>query len=236
MDGDEVASINDTVESKAVVSIIKDSYEYLISHTDLPEHKGFYKLESSDFGNMALKLPSTALTLEWLKYDCQLTSETLVRYTPLKQLSVKDFMDYTSQFSEFNANTESYTYDDGVTTLQFLAQNDAFPTRYTIVNDSVVLFDSYWNDEEGGLQASRTLGYGTLSLAFTEDDDFVLPIDEKQYTLLKNEAKSQAFIELKQAANPKAEQRARQGWIDVQHTKRVKGLPPMSLTPDYGRK
>jgi hypothetical protein len=69
---------------------------------------------------------------------------------------------------------------------------------------------------------------------WTVADGFTPDLDARQFTLLLNEAKAQAFIELKQQANPKAEKRARRGWIQAQRTK--KNIDRATYYNGYGRK
>ncbi len=84
------------------------------------------------------------------------------------------------------------------------------------------------------LQKSKVQCYGEIVPSWTHSNTFTPNLDAKHFTLLLNEAKAQAFIELKQQANPKAEKRARRGWIQAQRTK--KSIGPDARYTAYGRK
>ena len=117
--------------------------------------------------------------------------------------------------------------------------NDRFPTCYTTVDDFTLLFDAYNSDEDSTLQKSKTLCFGKLSPTFTLTDSFTPDLDAELFSLLLNEAKAQAFAELKQQQNPIAEGRSRRLWI--QSLKNRQAVPdPYSRYkdhyPNYGRK
>lgn len=123
---------------------------------------------------------------------------------------------------------------NGSDTFTFAFRNDTHPKFYTTYDDNQVLFDSFNSDEDAFLQKNKSQAFGPMSPVFTLSDAFVPDLDSRQFTLLLNEAKSQAFIELKQQANPKSEKRARRGWIKVQQTQNAirKGTNYVG----YGRK
>jgi hypothetical protein len=52
-----------------------------------------------------------------------------------------------------------------------------------------------------------------------------------------NEATAVAFVDLKQQANPKAEQESRRQWISLQRTKMLAKVPtPFDALPHFGRR
>ena len=76
---------------------------------------------------------------------------------------------------------------------------------------------------------------GALEPAWTMSDTFTPDLDANLFPLLLNEAKSLAFVEIKQSSNPKAEQYARRQWTrwandrsNIKEENHMKG-------PDYGR-
>lgn len=240
MDGDEITSINDTVEATSVANIIKMTYKDLFGLIDFPERNGFFELvETSSATPTMLSLPTTATSLEWVKYDNKLTTDTIVKYRRVEFLEFTDFIErmHTTVSGELLPNVFSYQITVGTDTLDVIGFNDRFPTFYTTYNDSTILFDNYKVSEDTFLKKTKTLCFGLLSTSFTVSDAFVLPLDERQVSLLFNEAKSQAFIELKQTTNPKAEQRAKRALIGSQRTKEaIRPGPATDRTPDYGRR
>lgn len=244
MDSDEVNSINDNTESLQVAYVVRDSYNDIISRLELPADFQLFELTAS--GDPAkptlMTLPDVMKSMEWVKYNYCDTSlgDTSPRFTTVKFVSVDDFLTKMSYLNtDTMDNVESFSHTvAGFGTFEFLYYNDRFPTTFTTWDDYTYIFDGYKADVDTTLQASKTQAYGERSRTFTLTDAFEIPLSDRLITLLTNEAKTQAFAELKQAVNANAERRARRGWISEQHLKkktRTHGYREMSL-PDYGRK
>jgi len=68
-------------------------------------------------------------------------------------------------------------------------------------------------------------------------DTFIPELDDQQFPLLLNEAKSLAFFELKQTPHTKAEQEARRQWTSLQRDKSVDDKPSsFDALPNFGRR
>lgn len=238
MDGDEVTSIDETVEALQIANIIKDSFEHLQASIDLPSEHNFFSL--TEWGDPSLPVfatkPTGVISLDVLKYDYQVTGDTLVNYRKLTYMPFEEFMDMLHSITS-GTNTTAIAYASGSNYLNFTVYNDVFPTYYTTFNDDTIIVDSYNSTEESYVHSARTLAYGLKEATFTLSDSFTIPLDTRQTDLLLNEAKAQAFIDLKQVANPKAEKRARRGWITTQRTKNeITAESPLDRLPNYGRK
>lgn len=98
-------------------------------------------------------------------------------------------------------------------------RNDRAPLHWTTFDDNTVLFDSYDASVDTTLQSSKTVGWGELSQEWQMVDSFIPNLNDKQFTLLENEAKQQAFVEAKQSSNPIAAQRAHKGWVRARRNK-----------------
>jgi hypothetical protein len=107
----------------------------------------------------------------------------------------------------------------GGTSFLFKYYNDRWPSIWSSPDDVTILFDAVYLSNENTLTASRTWCYGTLEPTFTMGDTFVPQLDARQFQLLLQASKAQAFIELKQVANAKAEKKERRNTILVQRTK-----------------
>jgi hypothetical protein len=100
-----------------------------------------------------------------------------------------------------------------------------------------VIFDSYDNTQDNTLQASKTLVYGTRVPDFLLQDNFIPDIDDQQFSLLINESKALAWVELRQMPHSKAEQEIKRQWAAVQKDKSVSGKPVyFDQFPYFGRK
>jgi hypothetical protein len=239
MDSDQVNTINDTAESQQVADIIKTTYYDLLPSLNLPEHSELFELTATTSSTpVIMTLPTNVMQLDWLKYDCTPTGAKDFRqldYWPLK-----DFLDSMHSLSSTASYVTMFTLTtNGSDSMDIMCVNNEFPSRYTTFNDNTLIFDSYDSTYDAFLQKNKTVAYGQTIPTWSATDGFTPDLDPKQFTLLLNEAKGQAFIELKQTVNAKAEKRARRGWINSQKTKEnVSGTYQGKMTNSYnfGRK
>ena len=214
MDSDEVNSIHDTVESQQVAEFIKETYYDLFSDLYVPEHQQFVKLQGLGNLNMptVLRLPDNLVELSWLKYkDASTERYNKVNYCP-PDVFISRVLDNISTTS----NVTLSTLDNG---LQFYVKNNKTPQFYTIFNDEFLILDSYDLNFDATIQATKTLAWGQQEPTWLMADTFVPPLDIQHFPLLLSEAKSVCFINLKQVANQKEEQRARKHRISFQYRK-----------------
>lgn len=234
MDSDEVNSYSDTVESEQVAGIIRDTYYYLVSFMELPEHREQFRLEGlGDTSQPShLKVPDAVNIVDWFKYDVQTATNTNINYRELTYLEPLDFVEYVSQRTSSDSDVDTVLQD---TAIKLLIKNDTAPMFWTSFDDQYIVCDSYDSAVDSTLQTSKTLAYGLKVPTFTMSDSFTPDLDPHMFSLLENEAKSQAFIELKQQANPKAEQRARK--LLTKHERREGRVThPRNIAPDFGRR
>lgn len=242
LDGEEVDSISDNTESLQVAYIVRDTYNDIVSRLELPNQFNYFQLTASGDSSKPtiMYLPSNVKSVESIQYNCVDTDagETSPRYVTMdfEPLDV-----FEAHMAMLNSDNQDNVIDfdhtiSGLGTFSFLCVNDRMPTKYTTWDDHTLVFDSYDADNDSTLQSSKTKGYGELSFDFTMDDDFTFPIDDRQYSLLLNEAKTQAFAELKQTQNVVSAQRARKAWITNQNLKKKnkpKRYQDLDL-PNYG--
>lgn len=238
MDGDEVNSISDTVESEQVAKIIRTVYYDIVSPTDLPEHYGLFNLDPTDSTTpVVMSLPSNVDYLEWLKYNSRESTDTEDKWKYIEFLEPKDFLEVTQKFDQSATTTDSINYTANGFTTKLYYENDRAPKYWTSFDDREAVFDAYDSAVDTFLQSSKTQCYGKLLKTFSLTDSFVPDLDDQQFPLLLNEAKSLAWAELKQAAHQKAEKTARYYRTKLERTK--KDLPGKdgwkASLPNYGR-
>lgn len=227
MESDEVSDIGETPESRDVVRIIKECYYDIAGQHNLQEHQGVFKLDSStDNLKPALMLiPSKVIKIDWLKYNIGTLANP--DYRNLQFIPIDEFFFYQSQMNADEGEIDSMSVNiqgDGHV-LKFY--NDRFPHYYTIFDEYQVVFDGFDSSVETTLTTVRSQGYGLLSPVFVEENTFIPDLDHRQFQLLLQDAKSTAHVELKQAANPKAEAKYRRNMILAQKT-RVDNNPAAS--------
>lgn len=234
--GDEVNSINDTVESMDVVDIIEETYYDIVARLNLPEMYGVFQLTASlnTSKPVTMTVPSTIDTVLWIKYNKVSSGDTDPDWKDIHWMEPYEFVTHVQSFSESDSDVISYTAPDGN---QLFCYNDRPPTYYTSIDDRNVVFDAYDAAVDDTLVTAKTQCYGTKMPVFTKDDEFVPDLDANMFPLLLNEAKATAFVELKQSQNANAEKKAKKHWITQQSSKQnVKGSTLFQKLPHYGRK
>lgn len=237
MDSDEVNSISDTVESLQVAGIVKETYYFLIDNKIVPELHQLYTIDSLGDNTRPniMKLPASASFMEWVKYDQVQLGDTQPNYVDVDFLEPKDFLDFLNGRNPDDNDVDVIT--DVSSSTKFLVRTDKAPDYWTTFDDEHMVFDSYDSEVDTTLQSSKTQAFGQVEPSWTMSDTFVPDIDASAFTMLVNEAKSQAFITLKQVSNSKAEQRYRKQLTKMQNDKyRFKDMNELLRTqPNYGR-
>lgn len=245
IDGDEIDSIGDTVESQQVVKIIKNVYDDILSRGGATVNKVLFNLDAS--GNTAkpvlMTKPNSITDIEFIRYDCETTGDADPSWQDMCYMTPKEFMGHIQQLRPSQTDVESMTHIVDGFTLTFNYKNNAHPIYYTAFNDNTLIFDAYDNTVDTTLQTSKTLCYGTKATVFTESDTFVPELQPSQFNLLLSEAKSVAWAELRQTTNQKAEQSAKRNWAHFGKSRKsvptgtiLKSGHPMYDTPNFGRR
>lgn len=239
MDSDEINDINDTVESQQVVDAIETTYYDIASQIEFPDHWDLFELEpSGDTTRPTLmKIPDNVAKVEWIQYDFAKSGSTQRNFTVVSPLERVDFFRRMNSLDSADSNVYRYDYLVGSETFDVRGYNDRNPSYYTTVDNKHLVFDNYVYTEGQTLQGDRTKCYGMKIPVFERLNTFVPQMEPRQFTLFFNEAKSQAFAEIKQVTNAKAEQRARRGWVASQRKKDETDASPIRpWLPNYGRK
>jgi|ERR1700749_2898521 len=216
--GDEVTSINDTVESNQVAVIVKATWFNMMTNRDWPHTK---KL-TQPLSNGTAPLPTHFLLddsvkkLVSMQYDKSKTSGKL-QYDDVKYLYPDDFLRWTNNRNTLDENVVVVTDPSGVTLN--IAKNFS-PTYWTSFDDVQIVLDSYDSSVEPFLMKAKFQIYAYIIPDWTMSDVFVPPLPVEAFPSLIEEAKSRCALALRQQADQKAEQEsqrqrrfmARQDW------------------------
>lgn len=242
MDSDEVNSIGDTTESQQVATLIKTTYNDIISRANLPEHFDLYELNASLDPNKPtiMHRPNGAQSILWIKYDTRMVDEVDARFNPITYLEPREFIDTVFSYRDQNQN-DVIRYEISTpnsSSIEIVGLNNKAPNYWTSWDDELVVFDSYDSAVDGTLMKNKTMVYGEWEPVFLMQDSFVPDLDSRQFSLLLNEAKALAFAELKQTTHERAERTARRAWITLAHQKDdlPAGYSFFNTVPNYGRK
>ena len=205
MDSDEVNSINDSVESLQVAQIIKTTYYNIIDGRDYDFLYELFQLDASGTSSRPthMKLPENIIDLKYIKYNCKTLTDTKDKYLKIKYLMPEDFMEVVDSRDSSKSNVTVVTDPTGIS---INVMNDKAPEYFTSFDDENLVFDSYDSQVDSTLQNNKTQCHGKRSVAFTLLDTFTPDLPVQMFSYLLAEAKSTAFVTLKQMPNAKAEQ------------------------------
>lgn len=204
MDSDEVSSLFDTVESTQVAQIVKTTYFNIIDGKDWPNLYQMFRLtETSASTPTHMTLSNTVMDLKYIKYNIRTSTDTRDRYQEITFLEPQKFMEIVDARDSAATNVTQVT---DTSNIKINVYNDKAPVYFTSFNETVIIFDAFDSDVETYLTTAKNQCYGKVypTVSLTDGFYFDLPMDSFSYLL--NEAKSTAFITLKQQQNPKAEQ------------------------------
>jgi hypothetical protein len=239
MDADAVNSISDTPEAMQVATIVKNTYLDIVERASLPENYTLVNLESSGDPDkpVLMSVPSNVENVLWVKYNKEDEDNPDLKYQDVKYLPLEEFVDHVSQFSESNTEVDSMELSEDGFNLTFLFKNDTAPEYWTTFNDTSIVFDSYDSAVETTLQSSKTLCLGKRAVSWEMSDVFIPDLDSSQFPLLFNEAKANAWAELRQSQHPRAERQANRHWTRLQTSKyKAKDISDLDSLPNFGRK
>lgn len=218
LDSDPVSSIDETVEAVQVAELVKEAYFELLSQRDWPFLFQLAPLQAvGDVNNPTkMKIPDTWNKVKWIKYNKK----------EVQWVDPQTFNDIISnrvaQPGVINANGYVINQD---------------PQYWTSYDDQFLIFDGYNSTVDNTLQASKSVAYGTQQANWTHADNFVPAIPEKFFPTLLAEAKSQAFVNLKQQSNAREERKATRGRMAMRNDswKNENGEVKYNTRVNYGR-
>lgn len=235
LDGDEVNSISDTTEAKQVAEIIRTTYFNIVARANLPEHTKLFGLTASGDNDLPVLMyrPDEVANIEWIKYNVseEIDASTYPEFRYVTILPHDQFLDMVQRFSTDDAAVETFELNNK----RYFFKNDTQPTYCTILEDYQIIFDSYNSDVDTTLQESKTLCLGQVIPTFTMSDTFIPDLNDRQFPLLLAEAKSVAFLEMKQMDNPQAVLESRRQWRVAQKSKTLIKPDYLDQLPNFGR-
>ena len=261
LSSDEVNSISDTTESLQVAELVKQAYLSISARAGVIEQDQLFQLDPSLDATKPVLMykPDHINKIEWIKYyDTHIpadsgsnfihdlnvditaqggSSPAVPSWKYVTIIPIQQFLDYVNNYNPNDTTVSTYVFETtgGIFNLQY--KNDRTPHYCTILQNYYILFDSYDNTVDSTLQTSKTQCFGEGTVEWKMEDSFIPNLDENQFSLLLNEAKSLAFLELKQMSHPKAEQEAKRQWGTIQRTKSLADVPTsFQQLPDFGRR
>jgi len=152
--GDEVNSLNDTVESAQVANIVRSVYEAMMVNRDWPHQRRVVSLIPS--GDVLLPthttLPETVKKTISIRYDTSVVGATKKQYVELKYLDPEAFLRMVYSRDSGSAVVKTVVDPSGS---ELFIYTDRPPTYYTSFDDNNIVFDSYDLPTDDTLQANK---------------------------------------------------------------------------------
>ena len=237
LDSDPVNSISDTYESLQVATLIKTTYEDIVTEYGLPTNNKLTYLEGVGDTNRPthLKIPDNVKALHWWKYDKRLDISDALMYTDIIYKDPKDFIDYCNNRDSLDtSNYQTIVLESNV---KVVVHKMSHPYIWTTFDNKYVVCDAFNSDVDATLQQSKTQAFLEYGPVFTFVDAFIPDLPENLSSLLYRTAENTAYALYKQTVNPKLEQKEKRLRIRAQRNKiRVDEQQTNSRgRPDYGR-
>lgn len=214
LETDEINSITDTTESLQIAEVIKETFYEQFNNIFIPEHQVIFKLDSvSDLTRPNyLKIPDNISKVEWLKYY-DFAGGVYNGY--LDYVTPEEFFALALEYHTTPNPTQTVVTD--LSGVAYSVFNNRVPSYYTILDDNLVVFDSYDLSQQSTMVGNNSVGFGIKAQTFQMVDAYIPPIDGNLFPLLLAEAKSVCFVNLKQITSSKEEQRAHRQRIRMQN-------------------
>ena len=232
LDGDEVNSINDTIESQQVAQIVKTCYFEMLANRNWPHmHTTFTLTSNADTdAPTSFTLPENIKELKWIKYNKRSSTDTKDKYEKITYLQPEDFVDTCDGRDSSATNTQIVRING----YKINVRNDTPPQFLTSFDDNEIIMDAFDDDVDDVLQGGKTACYSVKNPSWSAIDSFIPDLPSEAFPALLEEAKSTAFYTLRQVANEKAEQKSvrQQRWLSRKAWRAKGGVQ----YPNYGRK
>jgi hypothetical protein len=233
LETDEINSINDTVESQQIAQIIKTSFFEMIGNRNWAHLKRTFQFENaSDVTKPThIKTPVLLKELVLFNYNKRKPTDTKDKYGSIKWYEPEEFLLNTNGRDSSQDNVETVTDFGGVS---LYIRNDKTPEFCTSFDDEYLVLDSWDSISETTIEGSRTQAVGYIEPTWEQIDGFIPDLPSESFPALLAEAKSTAFVVLKQQTNEKAEQKAQrqQRWLSRKDWTIKGGV----RYPNYGRR
>lgn len=200
-----IYTLHQTQLSSMITRVVKEVYYHIIDGKDWPQLYQVFLLTARGASLPThMQIPSNVMDFDYIKYNVRTATDTKDKYTDIKYLRPKEFMDVLDVRDSSSTDIDVITETAG---LKLNIFNDRAPQYWTSFDETDVVFDAYDSAVDAtNLVDGKTQCRGKVYPTVTESNTFVfdLPVDAFSYFLA--EAKSTCFALILKEGNPKAEQ------------------------------
>ena len=230
---DEFDSITDTMEAVQIAQIIRTTYFELIDNRNWNHLRTTFLLTDGPGPTRPthLTVPQDVKEVITFSVNQRTSSDTSDKFQEIYFVQPEEFLRRINARRSNNNNVTTVTDTGGIS---LFIRNDKRPEYFTSFNDDEIVLDSYQIELDTFFPGIKTQVIGYRSPSWTHEDSFIPDLPEEAFSNLLAEAKSVAFLVLKQAPNSKAEQQStrQKRWLSRKDWKVSGGV----RYPDFGRK
>lgn len=233
MGGDEVNSIEDTIEAGDVATIMRQVYAEMVDEFSLPSTKTLQALTGlgdPDLPNF-MQIPDDVYNIEFIKYDCRTDASANKDYRELTYLAPNEFL--TMVTSNPSTDTTNYQVVQWDANVPMVINKVTSPTYWTTFDDNYIVFDSYNSAVDDTLQSSKSIIYSETRPAFYVEDNFTPELPENLENVLYIRTINRALA-TDTKINPVTQQRERRSDVRTMRNK-WKARRQTYFDPNFGR-
>ena len=235
-DGDDVNSINDTVESDQCARVVRDVYRQICDLHDLEHLRTVKPLEATSATTPnVMTRPEGMHTIEWVKYDKKVTAGGVQNFEVVDYMKPDDFMEMVHGYNTSDSTVTAVTLSTGVI---IPVVNNRAPKYYTVMDagSDELVFDAYNSALETNLQQSKSVAYGVLRPDLILADATVMVLPRHLETLVQREARAMYFDLYKDGVTREVDRTRRRAEVRAQRHRNIIRNTDNDNRPDYGRK
>ncbi len=232
INGDEINSIVDTIESLQTAQDIENIYYDIIGRKDWQFLRKFRELDSlSDSTRPThLLIPRHTSKMETLKYNKKKEGNDRNFYTEIFYKYPDEFLEYVNGRDNTKDNYDEIVDVDGA---KFTIRNDSHPVYYTSFDDIHIVMDNYDGRIENTLQGRNTQALLFITPQWSVTDNFVPELPEEMFPQFIAECKTYAILKKEDNLVQKTEQTATR---HQRHLSQTHGVVQGGVRyPNYGR-
>jgi hypothetical protein len=192
IDGDEVNSISDTVESLQTAGDIQTVYYDIIGRKDWQFLRALKTLSSASDGDRPthLILPEHTSKIETLAYNKRKLGSERNYY---KQVHFKYPDEFLLYVNGRDNTAENYQEVVDVSGVKFTIRNDAHPMYFTSFDDKYIVMDNFNSNIEDTLQGQHTQALLFTHPTWSVDDGFVPELPAEMFPMFIAECMTYAL-------------------------------------------
>lgn len=238
MDSDNVNSISDTEEASQVETILKETYENIISR-----RRWAFLSKTRQLQNVIdltrpnkYKIPEAVVRVEEFRYRTNKEGTNPQEYSwkTLHYLSPADFIDHVQSrnITQLAAEGTAITVENDDLVHMYIVTNKE-PKYWTSFDDVFIYVDNYVAADGDTVMDFRSSVNVTEQQPFTRGDTEIQFLPPEMFALFLAEAKSTCWLNFKGAANQKAEQVASRQYIKMREEEPT--VQPERTWVNYGK-